>query len=76
MDEPTSSMDNPSETVLKKNLEKLLPGRTLLLVTHRTSLLSIVDRLIVLDKGAVVADGPRENVLKDLADGQVRRQAS
>ncbi|MCH7872797.1 MAG: type I secretion system permease/ATPase, partial [Planctomycetes bacterium] len=76
MDEPTSSMDNPSETVLKKNLEKLLPGRTLLLVTHRTSLLSIVDRLIVLDQGAVVADGPREDVLKDLADGQVRRQAS
>ena len=71
MDEPTSSMDNPSEAVLKKNLEKLLPGRTLLLVTHRTSLLSMVDRLIVLDKGAVVADGPRESVLKDLADGRV-----
>ena len=76
MDEPTSSMDNPSEAVLKKNLEKLLPGRTLLLVTHRTSLLSIVDRLIVLDKGAVVADGPRESVLKALAEGQVHRQAS
>ena len=76
MDEPTSSMDNPSETVLKKNLGRLLPGRTLLLVTHRTSLLSIVDRLIVLDKGAVVADGPRESVLKALADGQVKQKAS
>lgn len=76
MDEPTSSMDNPSEAVLKKNLEKLLPGRTLLLVTHRTSLLSIVDRLIVLDRGAVVADGPRDEILKALADGQVQRQAS
>lgn len=76
LDEPTSSMDNSSETVLKKNLERLLPGRTLLLVTHRTSLLSMVDRLIVLDNGTVVADGPRESVLKALAEGQVQRQAS
>jgi len=76
MDEPTSSMDNPSEAVLKRNLEKLLTGKTLLLVTHRTSLLSIVDRLIVLDNGAVVADGPREEILKSLAEGQVQRQAS
>jgi len=44
-----------------------LGGRTLLLVTHRTSLLSLVDRLIVMDHGRVVADGPRDAVLAALA---------
>ena len=49
-----------------------LPGRTLLLVTHRASLLSLVDRLIVMDGGRIMADGPRDKVLKALAQGQIR----
>ena len=46
----------------------------LLLVTHRASLLSLVERLIVLDGGRVVADGPRHDVLKALAAGRIRAQ--
>ena len=75
LDEPTSAMDNSSENRLKRQLDAILPGKTLLLVTHRTSLLSLVDRLIVLDGGKVVADGAKDEVLKALAAGQIRGAA-
>jgi ATP-binding cassette subfamily C protein LapB len=73
-DEPSSAMDNGAEGRLKQRLEEILPGKTLLLVTHRASLLSLVERLIVLDGGRVVADGPRHDVLKALAAGRIRAQ--
>ena len=74
LDEPSSAMDHGAEGRLKQRLEQELPGRTLLLVTHRASLLSLVERLIVLDGGRVVADGPRPAILKALAAGQIRAQ--
>jgi ATP-binding cassette subfamily C protein LapB len=74
LDEPSSAMDHAAEGRLKQRLEQELPGRTLLLVTHRASLLSLVERLIVLDGGRVVADGPRPDILKALAAGQIRAQ--
>ena len=72
MDEPTSAMDARSEAELFAGLKESLKGRTLLLVTHRGSLLGLVDRLIVMDAGTVVADGPRQVVLDKLASGAVR----
>jgi len=72
MDEPTSNMDNSTEAVFKRRLEQILPGKTLLLVTHRSSLLTLVDRLIIIDSGRVVADGPKEDVLNALKQGQIR----
>ncbi|MEZ5863137.1 MAG: type I secretion system permease/ATPase [Geminicoccaceae bacterium] len=72
LDEPTSAMDNGAESRFKTRLGEELAGRTLLLVTHRASLLGLVDRLIVLDGGRVVADGPRDQVLKALAAGQIK----
>jgi ATP-binding cassette subfamily C protein LapB len=72
LDEPTSFMDNAAESRFKARLTGELGGRTLLLITHRASLLSLVDRLIVLDGGRLIADGPREQVLKLLAEGQPR----
>jgi ATP-binding cassette subfamily C protein LapB len=74
LDEPTSAMDNGAEGRLKARLTEILPGKTLLLVTHRASLLSLVDRLIVLDGGRVVADGAREDTLRALAAGQIRAE--
>lgn len=71
LDEPTSSMDSRSEQALKASLNEYLHGRTLVLITHRASLLSFVDRIIVLDAGRIVADGPREQVLEALAAGRV-----
>ena len=75
LDEPTSAMDNGAENRFKQRLVQVLEHKTLLLVTHRASLLSLVDRLIVLDAGAVVADGPKDEVLKALAAGQIRGEA-
>ena len=72
MDEPTSSMDNASEALFKSRLEEVLPGKSLIMVTHRGSLLSLVDRLIVMDGGKIVADGPKDEVLKALRSGQVK----
>ncbi len=72
LDEPTSHMDNSSEAAFKKRLEGALQGKTLFLVTHRSSLLSLVDRLLIIDNGKIVADGPKDEVLKALRQGQIR----
>lgn len=66
-DEPTSAMDIQSENALITRLEPELRGKTVILVTHRQSMLRLVDRLIILDKGRVVAAGPRDDVLKSFA---------
>jgi ATP-binding cassette subfamily C protein LapB len=71
MDEPTSSMDNTSEDLIKKALVPVVASKTLLLVTHRASLLSLVDRLIILDNGKIIADGPKESVMSALKKGQI-----
>jgi ATP-binding cassette subfamily C protein LapB len=71
LDEPTSAMDNSSEDVLRQKLHGWVQGKTLLLVTHRTSMLSLVDRLLVLDNGRIVADGPKEAVIDALRKGRV-----
>ena len=72
LDEPTSNMDNSTEAMFKKRLGEILPDKTLLLVTHRSSLLSLVDRLLIVDGGKIVADGPKEDVLNALKQGQIR----
>ncbi|ROQ50117.1 type I secretion system permease/ATPase [Pseudomonas putida] len=71
LDEPTSHMDNSSEDQLRQRLHGWVQGKTLLLVTHRTSMLSLVDRLVVLDNGKVVADGPKDAVIDALRKGRV-----
>ncbi|QKE63905.1 type I secretion system permease/ATPase [Aquipseudomonas campi] len=70
-DEPTSAMDNTSEDILRNRLHSLAQGKTVLLITHRASMLSMVDRLVVLDNGHVVADGPKEAVIEALRKGRV-----
>ena len=71
LDEPSNAMDNRSEEIFKERLARDLAGRTLLLITHRASLLSLVDRIIVLEAGSVAADGPRDQVLAALAGGRI-----
>ncbi len=72
LDEPTSHMDNSTENAFKTRLGEALPGKTLLLVTHRNSMLSLVERLIVIDGGKIVADGPKSVVLDALMKGRIR----
>jgi len=66
LDEPTSAMDAGSEQMLLRRLAPFLEKRSLLLVTHRTPLLTLAQRVIVIDQGRVVANGPKEPVLARL----------
>jgi ATP-binding cassette subfamily C protein LapB len=67
LDEPTGAMDTQTERSFIEHLQKALdPRQTLVVSTHRHAMLSIVDRLIVIDKGRVIADGPRDSVIKAL----------
>lgn len=77
MDEPSSAMDAQSEADLIARLEGELRSRTLVVVTHRQPLLRLVDRIVILDRGKIVADGPRDEVLAKLNGGTqpIRRQA-
>ncbi len=71
LDEPTGAMDHTSEEMVKKELETLGRDKTMILVTHRTSLLNLVDRIIVMDAGKVVADGPKQQVVEALRQGRI-----
>ncbi len=73
LDEPTASMDIASEEQFKARLAKVLTGRTLIVVTHRESMLTLVDKLLVMDGGRVVAGGPKADVMQALAQGRVRK---
>ncbi len=72
MDEPSNSMDNSTEERFKQKLAAELHNQTLILVTHRASLLTLVDRLIVMDGSKIMADGPKDKVLEALKKGQIK----
>ncbi|MFA0413055.1 type I secretion system permease/ATPase [Vibrio renipiscarius] len=72
MDEPTSAMDNRSEMHIKQQLAQLNKNETLILITHKTSMLDVADRIIVMEKGSIIADGPKSEVLQNLMQGKVR----
>ena len=75
LDEPTSSMDFTSEAQLKERLAAYARHKTMVIVTHRTSLLDLADRIIVVDGGRVVADGPKNQVVEALQSGRIGRAA-
>jgi len=66
LDEPTASMDPASENRLRKRLHHVTEGRTTLLITHKGSMLTLVDKLILLDRGKLVAFGPKDEVIRKL----------
>jgi ATP-binding cassette subfamily C protein LapB len=67
LDEPTGSMDTQTELYFVEHLSAALaPDQTLVVATHRHNMLSILDRLIVIDGGRIIADGPRDEVLRRL----------
>ncbi|RZI81999.1 MAG: type I secretion system permease/ATPase [Rubrivivax sp.] len=73
LDEPTSAMDFSTEALVTQRMKEFSVGKTVVLVTHRTSMLAFVDRVIVVDQGKVMADGPREQILQALASGRIAR---
>lgn len=73
LDEPTSSMDFSSEQQFKQKLKLMAAHKTVLIVTHRNSLLDLATRVIVVDDGRIVADGPRDQVIQALQSGRIGR---
>ncbi|MBZ7986618.1 type I secretion system permease/ATPase [Campylobacter canadensis] len=66
LDEPTNSIDTSTEAKVLENIKKACSDKTLVVITHKQSLLSLVDRIIVIDNGKVVLDGPKAKVLNEL----------
>lgn len=66
LDEPTASMDPASENRLLKRLGALCEGKTTILITHKGTMLGLVDKLILIDRGRLVAYGPKEEVIRKL----------
>ncbi len=75
LDEPTASMDPASENRLRKRLETLCENKTTLLITHKGSMLGLVDKLILIDRGKLVAYGPKDEVIAKLQAKQYGTQA-
>jgi ATP-binding cassette subfamily C protein LapB len=75
LDEPTSMMDQATETKVIEVLGHWLKGRTLVLSTHRLQLLVWVERIALMEQGQILMEGPREAVLKKLAEGVPPRAA-
>jgi ATP-binding cassette, subfamily C, bacterial LapB len=71
LDEPTSAMDHSGEDAVKRRLMEASAGKTMVLISHRSSLFDMAERIIVLDSGRVVADGPKEQVIEALRTGKV-----
>lgn len=65
-DEPTASLDPASEMRLRRRLEVLCQNKTVILITHKGAMLELVDKLILLDRGRVIAYGPKNEVIKKL----------
>ena len=72
LDEPTSAMDNASEAMAIGALLRLCQGKTLVFVTHKLQLLDFVQRVMVLDAGLRVADGPKDQVVAALKEGRIQ----
>lgn len=70
LDEPSSNLTIKAKPT-KRRLEEAARDKTILLVTHRTALLTLVDRLIVIDGGKIVADGGKEQVIEALKQGRI-----
>jgi len=67
LDEPTSAMDSATEQKIIKNLREYLIGKTMLLVTHKNSLLKLTDRILLFEDGKKMLDGDKETVLNKLS---------
>jgi ATP-binding cassette subfamily C protein LapB len=69
LDEPTASLDARAEQQFMRSMVQTAKDRSLILITHKMHLLTLVDRIIVLDNGRLVADGDKESILAKLKSG-------
>ena len=73
MDEPTGGTDQTTERTIIESLQTFIEGRTLIVITHRNSVLALADRILVVDGGTIVADGSKETVVSALRQGKIGR---
>lgn len=73
-DEPTNAMDIQAEEAFRQHIGQQIKNKTFVLITHRHHLLTLVDRLILMDQGRVVIDGPRDKVIEALSKGRIDPQ--
>jgi len=73
LDEPTSAMDFTSEAQLKERIRNFVEHKSVVIVTHRSSLMDLAHRIIVMDGGKIVADGPRDTIIAALQSGRIAR---
>jgi len=71
LDEPTAALDHSSEDAFRRQLGSYAQGKTLLLITHRSPLLTLANRIIVIDNGKIIADGPKDTVMEALRQGRI-----
>jgi len=76
LDEPTASLDARAEKLFINSISATVKDRTMILITHKMHLLSLVDRVIVLDRGRVIADGSKDVVLQQLKSGQLNTEVA
>ncbi len=74
-DEPTNAMDSFAEEAFVRHIKGQIADKAFILITHRQNLLTLVDRLILVDQGKIIMDGPRDRVLQALAQGKVELPA-
>ena len=67
LDEPTSAMDPRSERLFVARMKEYTDGKTLVVVTHRKPILALVSRVLVVERGQIVMDGTRDEVLKKIS---------
>ena len=75
-DEPTNAMDSFAEEAFTRHIKGQIGDKTFVLITHRQNLLILVDRLILMDQGKVLMDGPRDRVLQALSQGRIEMPAA
>ena len=70
-DEPTSAMDHSGEELIKKRLIAATQGKTIVLISHRSTLFDLAQRIIVIDSGRIVADGEKGQIIEALRSGKI-----
>jgi ATP-binding cassette subfamily B protein len=72
LDEATSSLDSESEALIQQAMDRLMKGRTSIIIAHRLSTVRTMDRILVFENGAIVEDGSHESLLRRV-HGHYRR---
>ena len=64
LDEATSALDSESEVAVLRNMAEVFSGKTVIIIAHRLSTIRNADRILVMDRGRIVEDGPHSTLLK------------